>query len=61
MERALYRPEEVAEVLSVGGSTVYAAIRDGRLESLKIGSSRRVPAGAIERFVERLREEQSVT
>ncbi|MDA1010643.1 MAG: helix-turn-helix domain-containing protein [Chloroflexi bacterium] len=55
MEKLLYRAEEVAELCSVGRTTVYAALRDGRLESVKIGASRRIPRDAVDRFVESLR------
>ena len=57
MEKLLLRPEEVAEICSVGRSAVYAAIRDGRLESVKLGASRRIPRDAVARFVDSLREQ----
>lgn len=56
MEKLLYRPEEAAELCSLGRTSIYAAIRSGRLESVRIGSARRIPADALERFVESLRE-----
>lgn len=55
MEKLLYRPEEVAEMCSVGRTTVYEAMREGRIESVKIGASRRVPADAVTKFVRELR------
>jgi excisionase family DNA binding protein len=54
-DKLLLRPEEVAERLSLGRTTVYEAIRSGRLESLKIGASRRVPVEALDRFVDSLK------
>ncbi len=56
MEKVLLRPEEAAELLSMGRSAVYEAIRTGALESVKVGRSRRVPVAALDRFIERLRE-----
>lgn len=55
MERLLLRPEEVAESLGLGRTTVYQAIRTGTLESVKVGASRRVPVDAVTRYVESLR------
>lgn len=54
MEKLLYRPEEVAELCAIGRTSIYEAIRYGRLESVKIGASRRVPAEAVRRFVKEL-------
>jgi excisionase family DNA binding protein len=55
MEKLLFRPEEVSEMLSLGRTTIYSAIRDGRLESVKVGASRRVTVEALDRFIESLR------
>lgn len=54
MEKVLLRPEEVAQVCSIGRTAVYAAIREGRLESVRLGRSRRIPAAAVQRFVDSL-------
>ena len=56
MEKQLYRPEEVAEICSVGRTTIWEAIRLGRIESVKIGAARRVPREAVLRYIESLRE-----
>jgi len=50
MEKVLLKVEEAAELLSLGRSAVYEAIRVGRLESVTVGRSRRVPSEAITRF-----------
>ena len=50
----LLRVEEAAERLSLGRSKVYELIRDGRLPVVHIGRSVRVPARAVESFVEKL-------
>jgi excisionase family DNA binding protein len=60
MEKLLLTPEEAAELLSVGRTTVYDLIRLGALPSVKIGKARRVPAAAVRVYVERLVESQAV-
>jgi excisionase family DNA binding protein len=54
MEKLLLTPEEAAELLSVGRTTVYDLIRLGALASVKIGKARRVPADAVRQYVDRL-------
>ena len=46
--------EEAAEVLRVSRSTIYDLMRSERLQSVKIGGSRRVPVAAVTLFVEAL-------
>jgi excisionase family DNA binding protein len=50
-DRVLLRPEEVAQALSIGRSTVFALMRSGELRSVKIGKSRRVPVDAVTDYV----------
>jgi excisionase family DNA binding protein len=50
-DRVLLRPEEVAQALSIGRSTVFALMRSGELRSVKIGKSRRVPVDAMTEYV----------
>lgn len=57
MEKLLFTTEEVAELCSLGRTTVYAAIKSGRLASLKVGTARRVTREAVEDFIESLRLE----
>jgi excisionase family DNA binding protein len=57
MDKLLLRPEEAAEVLSIGRSRLYELIGKGELASVQIGTSRRVPARDLVRYVEQLREE----
>jgi len=54
MTSLLLKPEEAAEVLGVGRSTVYELMRAGTLRSVLIGRSRRVPREAVEAFVDNL-------
>jgi excisionase family DNA binding protein len=49
--RVLLRPEEAAEALSIGRSTVFHLMRSGELRSVKIGKSRRVPVDAVTEYV----------
>lgn len=51
MDKLLLTPEEAAERLSVGRSKVYELIGSGRLRSVRIGASRRIPAAALVEFV----------
>jgi excisionase family DNA binding protein len=50
----LYRPEVAAELLAVSRDKLYELIMTGELESVKIGTSRRIPPGALVRYVARL-------
>ena len=55
VEKLLLKPEEAAEVLSIGRSKVYELMGTGELASVRIGASRRIPADALVEFVSRLR------
>ena len=57
MDRRLYRVEEVARIMQIGRSKVFDLMRSGELASVKIGGSRRVPASAIDRYLDRLLDE----
>lgn len=56
MEKLLLTPEDAADLLSIGRSKLYELLGDGRLPSVRIGASRRVPMSALVEFVEGLRE-----
>jgi len=47
-------PEEAAELLRVGRSTVYDLMRSRRLVSIKIGRRRLVPAAAVTAYIDGL-------
>lgn len=53
--RLLLTVVEAAEVLGVGRSTMYELIRTGQVEVVHLGRCARVPAAALDEFVERLR------
>ncbi len=52
MEKVLLTLAEAAEALSIGRTTLRALIRDGEIESVRIGTAIRVPAAEIERWIE---------
>ncbi len=47
----LYRPEAAARALDVSRSIVFELLADGRLESVKIGRSRRITKDALDAYV----------
>jgi excisionase family DNA binding protein len=55
LSRLLVTPEQAAEVLSIGRSKLYELIAAGLLETVRIGSCRRIPMVALTEFVQRLR------
>lgn len=57
--RLLLRPEEAAQVLGIGRSTVYELLAAGAIESVHIGKARRIPVASLEQYVQRLRAEQN--
>ena len=59
MERQLLTAEEVAEILHIGRSKVFALMRSGELQSIKIGRLRRVPVNSIHEFTVRLSAEDA--
>ena len=50
----LLTPEEAAEVLRIGRTTVYALMRAGDLRPVHIGRSCRVSRAELQRYVDRL-------
>lgn len=59
MSRILYPVKEAAQQLGVSVTTTRALIMSGQLRSVKIGHSRRVPADALQEYVQRLDSEQN--
>jgi excisionase family DNA binding protein len=49
--RLLYKPEEAAEALAVGRSTVYELMAAGALKYIKLGRCRRIRRDDLERYV----------
>jgi excisionase family DNA binding protein len=54
MEKYLVTPEDAADSLSVGRSTVYDLMRLNLITSVKIGRSRRIPVASLREYAERL-------
>lgn len=60
MEPLLLTISEAAGLLNLGRSLVYQLVMRGQIESIKIGRARRVPAPALERFIEEKLAEESI-
>ncbi|WP_036554291.1 excisionase family DNA-binding protein [Nocardiopsis sp. CNT312] len=58
-EKKLLRVEEAAKLLGIGRTRVFEQIKLGRLRSVKIGTSRLVPAVALDEYVALLLEEST--
>lgn len=54
MDKLMLTPEEAAEALGVGRSTLYDLMRLQEIPSVKIGRSRRIPVSALRDFADRL-------
>ena len=50
-DRLLLTPEEAAEVLRVGRTTIYALMKAGELHGIHIGRSCRISRAELERYV----------
>lgn len=55
MDKLLLTPVEAARALGIGRSKVYELLSSGELDSVRIGSCRRVPAEALHSFLVDLR------
>ncbi len=51
VDKLLYTPLEAAHALGVGRSTIYVLMANGELPSVRIGSSRRIPAEGLRRYI----------
>lgn len=52
--RVLLTVEEAAEQLGIGRTLAYRLVRDGEIESVRIGRLRRIPAAAVHEYARRL-------
>jgi excisionase family DNA binding protein len=59
VERLLYSVREAAQLLSIGRVKLYELMAAGRIESVRLDGSRRIPREALEEFVARLRAESA--
>jgi excisionase family DNA binding protein len=55
---ALLTVEEAAQRLSIGRTTMYALLKAGQINSVRIGRLRRIPAEALTAYTDRLTVEQ---
>lgn len=60
MTRLLLTPTEAAQALGIGRSKLYELLRAGAVESVLIGTARRIPADALEEYVRTLRRQVAV-
>ena len=58
-DRILLTPEDAAEVLRVGRTTVYALMKSGELRPVHIGRSCRISQAELDRYVRRLEASSS--
>jgi excisionase family DNA binding protein len=52
--------EDAAQRLSIGRTTMYTLLKDGQINSVRIGRLRRVPAEALTAYTARLAAVQNV-
>ena len=57
--QVVYSVEEAAKLLGIGRTLMYQLVTSGEIDSFKIGRKRRVPGGAIDGYIKRLRAGQS--
>lgn len=55
-ERLLVTVDDAAAALAISRRTVYQLLDNGALESVHIGTARRIPTEALVAYVQRLRE-----
>ncbi|MFF7371952.1 helix-turn-helix domain-containing protein [Streptomyces tricolor] len=51
VDRLLYTPEEAAEALSIGRSTLYELMAEGVVKYIKLGRCRRIRRADLETYV----------
>jgi excisionase family DNA binding protein len=54
MNKRLLTPTEAAQVLGIGRSKTYQLLQSGQLQSVYIGSCRRIPLQAVHNFLAEL-------
>jgi excisionase family DNA binding protein len=59
-DRLLLTPEEAAQVLRLGRTTIYALMKAGDLRPVHIGRSCRISRAELERYVRRLEAPQPI-
>ncbi len=59
MEQLLLTPSEAAKALSISRSKLYELIDQGRLSTVRIDTSRRVPTQTLVEFIEHLHQQDA--
>ena len=59
MEQLLLTPSEAAKALSISRSKLYELIDQGRLTTVRIDTSRRVPTQTLVEFIEHLHQQDA--
>jgi excisionase family DNA binding protein len=59
VDKLLFTPREVAQLLGISRSSLYELLRRGEIASVRIGRSRRVPRAALSAFVDQLHMAES--
>jgi excisionase family DNA binding protein len=57
--KTLLSVPEGMQQLGISKTMIFKLIKSGELESVKIGSRRLIPSGAVTAFAQRLREQQN--
>jgi excisionase family DNA binding protein len=57
--RLLYSVEEAANLLGIGRTFMFQLVATGEIDSFKVGKHRKIPHGALDTYIKRLREEQA--
>ena len=57
----LFSVEEVADILHIGRSTVFKLIKEGKIQSIKLGRSRRIPIDSMQNYVDDLISESNAS
>lgn len=56
VSRAAYSVEEAAQALGIGRTYAFQLIKDGSLETVRLGRRRLVPVSAVEGLLARMRK-----
>jgi excisionase family DNA binding protein len=59
VEKLLLTPSEAAKALSISRSKLYELISQGRLSTVQIDTSRRIPAQALVEFIQHLQRKEA--
>lgn len=56
----LHKPDDAARILGIGRTKLFELVAGGEIESVQIGTARRIPHRSLEDYVERLRSKSPV-